>query len=400
MNELMNIPKRINVGFQLRNDTYTGKLAYVIYWDSKGKLRKETSWENWRHKPGQKRYEYVDRERIESVYGDEVKAQVFDNVPTSGFVLNKGVGGARESYGWNPRNEYIRVYDPRNFEFEISVANLLFILQECSSIKGKGLEGEFVYAWSGKELVLLPTSSHEYKTSNNYSKLQTKKVTAKEMFEGHTYKMKDTTEVMYLGRHMWYENVYNDYGVTKRLGKKKHIFIDLKKVGQAPSDTYDDFYIVQVGFTKLASIIEDSPHVEFANEYEKLINYYRTSAAKSLRLEKVKFEISNDRYYWWKSGAMEEDSKLYEVEIQRNHDYCGNAKDNFHVKYGELYEIENGILIRRQDRPTIDNNWHRNNYHQFRTITNHATQEEVFEKYQNTIICTCENGAEYKLINN
>jgi hypothetical protein len=50
----------------------------------------------------------------------------------------------------------VRVYDPRNFEFEISVANLLYILEETSSLKGKGLEGEFVYAWEGKELVLLP----------------------------------------------------------------------------------------------------------------------------------------------------------------------------------------------------------------------------------------------------
>jgi hypothetical protein len=41
--------------------------------------------------------------------------------------------------GWNARNEYIRVYDPRDFEFEISVSNLLFILRECNCNKGKGL---------------------------------------------------------------------------------------------------------------------------------------------------------------------------------------------------------------------------------------------------------------------
>ena len=52
-NEKLYIPKKINVGFQLRQGTYTGKLAYVIYWDDKGKLRKEASWESWRHKPGE-----------------------------------------------------------------------------------------------------------------------------------------------------------------------------------------------------------------------------------------------------------------------------------------------------------------------------------------------------------
>lgn len=35
------VPKKINVGFQNRDDTYTGKLAYVVYYDEKGKLRKK-----------------------------------------------------------------------------------------------------------------------------------------------------------------------------------------------------------------------------------------------------------------------------------------------------------------------------------------------------------------------
>lgn len=35
------IPKKIKVGFQERSDTFTKKLAYVIYYDQKGKLRKE-----------------------------------------------------------------------------------------------------------------------------------------------------------------------------------------------------------------------------------------------------------------------------------------------------------------------------------------------------------------------
>lgn len=42
------IPPIINVGYQNRSGTYTGKLAYVIYYDEKGKLRKETSWNSWR----------------------------------------------------------------------------------------------------------------------------------------------------------------------------------------------------------------------------------------------------------------------------------------------------------------------------------------------------------------
>lgn len=126
-NEQLFIPEKICVGFQTREGTYTGKLAYVIYYDQKGVRRKEKSWESWRNK--------------------KLPPVDFTNEPIEGFVLNKGVGGARQSYGWNTRNEYIRVYDPRDFEFEISVANLLFILRECDCSRGKGLEGKFVYAW-------------------------------------------------------------------------------------------------------------------------------------------------------------------------------------------------------------------------------------------------------------
>ena len=41
------IPDKIKVGYNEREDTYTKKLAYVIYYDQKGVLRKETSWKNW-----------------------------------------------------------------------------------------------------------------------------------------------------------------------------------------------------------------------------------------------------------------------------------------------------------------------------------------------------------------
>ena len=65
------IPKTINVGYQNRSSTYTGKLAYVIYYDEKGKLRKEASWNSWRD--------------------EKIPNEEFDNVPTTGFVLNKKV---------------------------------------------------------------------------------------------------------------------------------------------------------------------------------------------------------------------------------------------------------------------------------------------------------------------
>lgn len=39
MNSNIFMPKQINIGFQERKDTYTNKLAYVIYFDEKGILK-------------------------------------------------------------------------------------------------------------------------------------------------------------------------------------------------------------------------------------------------------------------------------------------------------------------------------------------------------------------------
>lgn len=180
-NDKLNIPKKIKIGFNQRSNTYTGKLAYVTYLDQKGKIAKETSWQNWRDK--------------------NIEPEEYDNIPTEGFVLNKNVGGYKS--GWDFRSAYTRVYDPRGFEFEITIPNLLFILQECTCEKGKGLIGEFVYAWDGKDLLLLPTTSAPYiESMETISKVT--KIGTKDLIPGNSYRSKDVDELVYIGRLKWH----------------------------------------------------------------------------------------------------------------------------------------------------------------------------------------------------
>ena len=257
MNDLMNIPTNIVVGFQNRGGTYTGKLAYVVYKDHKNVLRKESSWNSWRDK----------------------------DIPTEGFVLNKKAGGT--SWGWNQRNTYCRVYDPRGFEFEISIENLLFILQECSSLKGKGLEGEFVYAWDRADLVLLPASSQEYTTCMEFSEAKSKKVTKKEMLAGCMYKTKDMEEVMYLGRYNYFESIRITYSKEAREGKKKHIFLD-KEGG----------YWVQAGFTKLAERLTTEPSHDFSDKLEEFLNGDHHQELDKIVIEKDPTPIKWEKDNW------------------------------------------------------------------------------------------------------
>lgn len=242
------IPTKIKVGFQKREDTYTKKLAYVIYFDNKGVLRKETSWESWRDK--------------------KIDAQEFDNVPTEGFVLNKKAGGY--SSGWNHRQTYCRVFDPRGFEFEITVPNLLFILQENSSVKGKGLDGEFVYSWDGKDLVLLPAHCEEYKNSQKYTLLQSGKIGAKDLVEGCSYKTKKQEDLIYLGKLNWFAMDYIDSSSSefRKTVKdtKYYVFVREGKI------EYGDKYVVLAGLTSLASKNSDicvSNYAELIDEYSK-----------------------------------------------------------------------------------------------------------------------------------
>ena len=91
MDNQLFIPSKVKVGYNERQDTYTKRLAYVIYYDKKGVLRKEASWKSW--------------------CDEKLGSNEYDNVPTEGFVLNKKAGGY--SSGWNHRSTYCRVYEKR-----------------------------------------------------------------------------------------------------------------------------------------------------------------------------------------------------------------------------------------------------------------------------------------------
>jgi hypothetical protein len=255
MNDKLFIPNRIKVGYNERGDTYTGKLGYVIYYDAKGKLRKETSWNGWREKK----------------LGDHEH----DNVPTEGFVLNKDVGGTRHSYSsWHARMEKVRVFDPRGFEFEISIPNVLFILTNCTSTKGKGLEGQFVYAWAGTELVLLPVDCQEYRESNTFTAGLSGKVSTKDLAPGCTYLSKKRNELVYLGKFGWAER---GYGNTFEL-RTGHVFHNPKAGKDSRWGDKEDNKFVLLSAGDLSAKTGDTP----VDNYAELVNRFNRSEYTSI----------------------------------------------------------------------------------------------------------------------
>lgn len=311
------IPQKIKVGFQNRNDTYTGKLAYVIYYDESGKLRKEVSWKNWCNK--------------------EIPDEEYPNEPTEGFVLNKKVGG--DNWGWNPRQTYVRIYDPRGFEFEITIPNLLYILECTNSIKGKGLEGEFVYAWDGKDLVLLPTGAPEYKTLIELSKKRfdtTMVIKAKDLKVGHVYLNKNNIKVVYLGKFLYYDPYSSDKPIFNYWFEALDVKNDIIHYWLGE---YHHVRSLPKGY--LIDILSDSPVEDYAERWEKLQYHREISPIDESKTKFIPYEtfehfkryIDGCIYFNDKTFVTKSENKIQLIRINGN-------EDNYTIHF-QQYDKEN-----------------------------------------------------------
>lgn len=270
MKEQLYIPKEIRVGFQKREDTFTKKLAYVIYVDDKGKLRKEASWNSWCDK--------------------KIEKLSFTNEPTSGFMLNKNV----QRYNWghfSSNRSYIRVHDPRGFEFEISPENLLGILMDGNCNK-RILDGDFVYSWHGTELVLLPCDTEGYKNSKKYTELQAKKVSSTDLVPGCIYRTKKEEDLIYLGKFHWYQ-ISSSYktDVVKREAKKKYIFVNVKNVKDGKlaktKNYWEEDFVTLSNLDSIAVCVNEIPVDYYANLMDAFNNDCHSSKFQEIILEPI-----------------------------------------------------------------------------------------------------------------
>jgi len=182
MSTVLECPRQIYVGTcdkSWENDP----LAYVTYKLKNGKVYKETSFEGWCNK--------------------DVEKKTFDNTPQEGFKVLFTVGGCKS--GWNVRQTYFRVVDPRGFQFEIVANNFVNILQ--SSIINKGvIEGKFAYGWQGQQLILIRDTDPAYieGIKSKDIELSGEKVTKDNIKLGKAYRLRDYKTGYYIGRFKWY----------------------------------------------------------------------------------------------------------------------------------------------------------------------------------------------------
>lgn len=265
MKDQLYIPKEIRVGFQERKDTFTGKLAYVIYVDGKGVLRKEASWNSWRDQ--------------------KIEPLSFNNEPTSGFMINKNIA----RYNWShfsSNRSYIRIHDPRGFEFEVTPENLIGILMS-GNCNHRVLDGEFVYSWSGTELVLLPVNTDAYQNSLKFTKLQTEKISTKNLVPGLVYRNKRQEDYVYLGRFMWYTYDWNRKTQGyERIGRKSFIFMEEEELSEARNN----FHVV-TSLSSFAEKVSDVPSANYAAMMDRL-NLTENISARMEGIVKMPIDVA------------------------------------------------------------------------------------------------------------
>lgn len=146
----MIIPREIIVGYQNRNESFGNRLGFITAMYD-GKMKFENAFKSW----------------------VKIDPDTFTNEPTSGFVVNFA-----NPCSYGDREAFIRMWDPRGFEFEITLDNFMMLLLNNSMEEGGVLKGEFIYGWVGtisKRVTLIdPKKLDNYdihvKVSNDFVK--------------------------------------------------------------------------------------------------------------------------------------------------------------------------------------------------------------------------------------
>lgn len=359
------IPTKIKVGYQERSDTYTKRLAYVIYYDQLGKLRKEASWKSW--------------------CDSKIPSDEFDNKPHSGFVLNKGV----QRYGhWGSGRNMVRVYDDRGIEFEITVSNLMFILMATNCHK-RGLEGEFVYAWAGAELILLPTGCEEYEESKNFTQLQAKKIGVKDLIVGASYKTKKLDDIIYMGRFDWYDETqvgrYYNRVTTRKKKPNQHVFY-------GTHGYKDNTFFTLSGLNSLAAINSDIPVSNYADLMDKMSKLDETRPIEKFIVNKVShvFDLAEkDKWLEKKLFLKEEDGTYTRCRLSLH--WNGQSKaDGYTMTYHDKFTLGDDFL---KQEPSEKERTNYGYYYNQKVLT--LEEVNAFEFY--TITVKLDNAKEWSL---
>lgn len=258
-----------------------------------------------------------------------------------GFTLNTQAGGV--SSGWNTRQTYIEAYDPRGFHFHITVSNLLSIIESTTFSCEKGLNGEFIYGWDSKDLVLISTLSPEYYEIVSYSDMINKpeKLKTKDLVLGGVYRTNDNKELIYLGRFVTYSDYYSYHSLGSRYFFQSRdgnyeLFAGLTKIvktiSTVPIQNYKHL-IDRLEHKSIYSPIDETKDIYIDISYTELKNKILGEGIQ------VFFTVDNKRLYC--SIYHQEDTiKDFRVSFVSCNDYTGIHGNEVNMIRNEFNQYE------------------------------------------------------------
>ena len=122
----------------------------------------------------------------------DVDYKIYDNVPNEprlGFRITQAIsrGGS-----WSGGNKVVRIEDPRGFELEISVDNLVKIMSMTTFVSGECQEA-CVWGRQGSNNILLPETSKPYKEARKVTDYRNKAtISLRDVNFGDTVELKKT----------------------------------------------------------------------------------------------------------------------------------------------------------------------------------------------------------------
>lgn len=133
--------ENLTIGFNYRNDTYSGKLAFISYSNNGESLFNNSAFSRW-----------VDK---------RIPLLKIKNNAVNGFVLSK----ANLHHLYNRSIGYTRVFHPEGFDFEIPLDNFYYLMQHTLIDRGQiNSECRIYFSEDGKPWIL----NNEAINSNNF----------------------------------------------------------------------------------------------------------------------------------------------------------------------------------------------------------------------------------------
>lgn len=177
------IHDKLYVGFQ-RNASATGAMPvgwFTPYDDNKAGQKRRDAIDNWStyHNNGQKPLNPI----------------LLDNKAMIGFRISQ----RQRNAGWHSSTEYIRIEDPRGFEVDITLVNMI-MLTDNNLIENGEILRECIWGRDGNFNVLLPINSTPYEQAFSNTERQKTHVNIRKLSRGDHVVLKNGISGRYMGK--------------------------------------------------------------------------------------------------------------------------------------------------------------------------------------------------------